>query len=136
MALQASWSDSTFYMFRDRFEEFQDEREKCHVRRETALNFLAHEDVALKAYFESRSRYLNGVRADAAFNQIGEVLPTILFGGMVVGTWAWERKAKRASWQVIPGRLPTEVRRQVVAGIKGLSDGLQAGYVDSCRPSA
>ncbi|WP_344829589.1 DNA glycosylase AlkZ-like family protein [Nonomuraea dietziae] len=68
----------------------------------TGVNLLAHEDVALKAYFETRRRYLGDLPAAAAFNQIGEVLPTILLNGRVVGTWTWDPTAKRARHRLIP----------------------------------
>ena len=41
------------------------------------MHFLAHEDVALKAYAETRVRYLGAVPEQEAFNQIGEALPAI-----------------------------------------------------------
>lgn len=55
VAVRAPWCAEPMYMYRDRFEEFQ---RTATVQRYSGLNFLAHEDVALKAYFETRRRYL------------------------------------------------------------------------------
>jgi hypothetical protein len=38
----------------------------------TGVQFLAHEDTALKAYHQTRARYLAGIPPRRAFNQIGE----------------------------------------------------------------
>jgi hypothetical protein len=57
----------------------------------TGVQFLAHEDTALKAYSQTRARYLGGLSQGRAFNQIGEALPTIIIiiiDGMVAGTWS------------------------------------------------
>ena len=47
----------------------------------TGVQFLAHEDTALKAYFQTRGRYLGGLPQRRAFNQIGEVLPCVIVDG-------------------------------------------------------
>jgi hypothetical protein len=93
-------------MFHDRFEEYRNEGAEEHLCRHAALNFLAHEDVALKAYFESRNRNLEGVPCRAVFNQIGEALPTIILGGRVIGTRKWNPIRMRIEWSFIPGRVP------------------------------
>lgn len=81
-------------MFADRFEEFLSAGPDTH---HGGVNFLAHEDVALKAYFETRTRYLGCLPARRAFNQIGEVLPTVLHDGQVIGTWAWGDAGRRVT---------------------------------------
>jgi hypothetical protein len=52
------------------------------------------------------ARYLGDIAQKAAFNQIGEVLSTIVLDGRVVGSWAWNPTAKRARHQLVPGRCP------------------------------
>jgi hypothetical protein len=47
----------------------------------SGVDLLAHEDVALKAYFETRDRYLDGLPPRTAFNQIAEALATIVIHG-------------------------------------------------------
>ncbi|MGN9846515.1 DNA glycosylase AlkZ-like family protein [Nonomuraea sp. H19] len=97
------WSDSPMYMSAQRFAEFTVADDADCV---SGVNLLAHEDVALKAYFETRRRYLGDLAQEAAFNQIGEVLPTIVLDGRVVGTWAWDPTAKRVRHRLIPGMVP------------------------------
>ncbi|MGH9927672.1 MAG: DNA glycosylase AlkZ-like family protein, partial [Pyrinomonadaceae bacterium] len=55
VALHTPWCQSPLYMYDDRHNRF---RNMASQSRSPVLNFLAHEDVALKAYFESRGRYL------------------------------------------------------------------------------
>lgn len=55
------------------------------------VSLLAHEDVALKAYSESRQRYLGNLKQPDIFNQIGEVRPVLLCEGIAIGTWEWDR---------------------------------------------
>jgi hypothetical protein len=125
ISLRSGWADSLLYMFRDRFEEFQcsEHRQCC-----TGTNFIAHEDVALKAYFETRRRYLGKVPERRVFNQIGEVLPTILVDGQVVGKWKWDRKAMRVTWAVEPGYASPQIRKQIKYNAKVLSETLRLGW--------
>jgi hypothetical protein len=122
--LHTSWTGSPLYMFRDRFEEFRDEVKKGHDIYNLTLNFLAHEDVALKAYFESRNRYMDGIPLDAAFNQIGEALPTILLGGRVVGVWGWNRRSMRVEWSTISNRIPYSLRK----GVKDRAEAISVAF--------
>jgi len=64
------------------------------------VNLLAHEDVALKAYHETRTRYLSDTAPSRAFNQIGEVLPTIIQDGQIVGRWQWDTRSQSARTNV------------------------------------
>lgn len=89
------------------------------------LNFLAHEDVALKAYFESRGRYLGMLPPGRAFNQIGEVLPTIAYGGQIVGTWAWDTSRARVTYAIIPGYDSTQVDKEARRQANTLSETLR-----------
>ena len=122
-----SWTDAPLYMFRDRLDEFLSEDRKGHEIYKSTLNFLAHEDVALKAYFESRNRYMEGIPVEAAFNQIGEALPTILLGGRVVGVWNWNRKTMRVEWSAVSNRISPFLRRQVIDRAGVLSEAFTRG---------
>jgi hypothetical protein len=95
--IRTDWARSPFYMFARRFLEFLNAPKTQH---KTGLNFLAHEDVALKAYFESRSRYLWDLPAQHAFNQIGEAIPTIMLDGQVIGTWRWVSAMKNITYAI------------------------------------
>lgn len=82
VAIQTSWCQSPLYMYDDQYNQF---RNTVVRTLDHALNLLAHEDVALKAYFESRGRYLGKLAPRCVFNQIGEALPAIIYNGQVVG---------------------------------------------------
>ena len=56
-------------MFADRLEEF-----RAAERVKTGVQLLAHEDTALKAYFQTRPRYLAGLPQRRMFNWISEAL--------------------------------------------------------------
>lgn len=92
VGVTAEWAGSIMYMFEDAAPSTPS---RGDVR---AIDFLAHEDVALKAYFETRRRYLADVPSQLAFNQIGEVHPVIVRGGRVIGRWAWDRTRRRVTW--------------------------------------
>lgn len=127
--LQTSWTDAPLFMFRDRFDEFLGDDLKGQDIDKFTLNFLAHEDVALKAYFESRNRYLDGIPMRAAFNQIGEALPTILLGGRVVGVWNWNRRTMQVEWSAISNRISLPLRKHVIDRAGVLSDAFRQWVV-------
>ncbi|WP_342749853.1 DNA glycosylase AlkZ-like family protein [Umezawaea tangerina] len=124
-AVRTPWADVPLYMHQWRFDEFRTTSAADH---HTGLNFLAHEDVALKAYFETRRRYLGGLAPRRAFNQIGEVLPTILFEGQVVGTWTWNTVTKAIACDVVRGAVPPFVRADVGRRARHLSEALRRGW--------
>jgi hypothetical protein len=125
--LQTGWADSVVYMYRDRFEEFL---ATSSEQGETGLNLLAHEDVALKAYFETRRRYLGDLPATAAFNQIGEVLPTIVLNGRVIGTWAWDPYERGVSCSMVSDRHDNEVRLALKQRAAAMAHSLRLGWTD------
>jgi Winged helix DNA-binding domain len=125
VALTTPWGNGVHYMYLERFEQFLDSDPE---ERDTGINFLAHEDVALKAYFDSRDRYLGNLPTRRAFNQIGEVLPTVLHRGQVVGTWSWNERARRAECQMVAGYATAEVRKAIRARLAKLSETLQLGW--------
>lgn len=117
-----AWSPHPMVMSADRFSEF------THAGpQESGVHLLAHEDVALKAYFETRTRYLGSLPAAKAFNQIGEVLPTVFVDGRVVGTWAWDQSDRRVRHRLVPGAASAEVRPQVRAAARRMSALLRDG---------
>jgi len=124
--LRTDWADSPLYMFTARFMEFRNATDAQH---RTGLNFLAHEDVALKAYFETRSRYLNKMPIRRAFNQIGEVLPTVMLDGQLIGTWAWSSGTKSVACSIASSQAPIAIRRQVKDRVAVLSRTLRLGWV-------
>lgn len=113
VAIHASWCQSPLYMYDDRYDQFQRMVSQPQV---PSLNFLAHEDVALKAYFESRGRYLGKLPPRSSFNQIGEVWPTIMYGGQIIGTWVWDASKMSVTCSIMYGygspELSKEARRQ------------------------
>lgn len=125
VAVTTSWSDQPQYMFADRLEEFLDAGPGAH---HSGVNFLAHEDVALKAYFETRARYLGSLPARHAFNQIGEVLPTVVHDGQVVGTWAWDGAGHRVTTSLFRGRTSQPIRRAIRARADQLTTILRFGW--------
>jgi hypothetical protein len=92
-----------------------------------AIDFLAHEDVALKAYFETRRRYLGQLTPSRAFNQIGEVLPTIMRDGLVIGRWAWDKHQRRVGWQAFD-RIGRPARSRCAERAAELTIALRARY--------
>lgn len=116
VAVHVPWCQSPLYMYDDRHDQFQGVVSEPQV---PSLNFLAHEDVALKAYFESRGRYLGKLSPRCAFNQIGEVLPTIMHGGQIIGTWAWDAGKMAVTYSIMRGygspKGRKEARRQAIA---------------------
>ncbi|MDY0810672.1 DNA glycosylase AlkZ-like family protein [Kitasatospora purpeofusca] len=125
VAVTTSWSDQAQYMFADRLEEFLAAEPDSHY---TGVNLLAHEDVALKAYFETRSRYLGDLPARRAFNRIGEVLPTVLHAGQVIGIWAWDEAGRRVTTSLVRGRATAEIRSAVRARADRLTRVLRLGW--------
>jgi hypothetical protein len=102
--VKTRWSTSLLYMYTDCIATDADDYTSSTV------DFLAHEDVALKAYFETRGRYMGPWPRQQAFNQIGEVLPTVLLDGQVIGCWAWNKLDRRVTWQAF-GRISRTERR-------------------------
>ncbi|MFC5821002.1 DNA glycosylase AlkZ-like family protein [Nonomuraea harbinensis] len=125
------WSHSPLYMSAQRFAEYTVADDADYL---SGVNFLAHEDVALKAYFETRSRYLGDLAQHAAFNQIGEVLPTIVLDGRVVGTWRWDPSAGRVRHRLIPRLLPAARRPEVRAAAARHTAVLRSGLYRAPRP--
>jgi hypothetical protein len=92
------------------------------------VQFLAHEDTALKAYFQTRGRYLGGLPPRRAFNQIGEVLPSVIVDGMLAGTWSWNPRTASVDVDLIAGKIPAPVRRQVKARATALTETLRSAW--------
>ncbi|MGW0434204.1 DNA glycosylase AlkZ-like family protein [Micromonospora sp. NPDC003197] len=130
VAVNAPWSTSTLYIYRDRLEQFHRDQQRDEPL--TGLNFLAHEDVACKAYFDSRRRYLGDLDERRAFNQIGEVLPTIVVDGQVVGTWGWDARREAVTYTLVSDLVGRDLRRRIKKRAEGTSLALRLGHASSC----
>jgi hypothetical protein len=102
----------------------------------TGVRFLAHEDTALKAYYQTRSRYLGDLSQQRAFNQIGEVLPTVIIDGTVPGTWSWNTRTAAIDTNLILGKVPPVICRQVKARADALTETLRSAWTPRARPAA
>jgi hypothetical protein len=128
VAVAAPWSAQPCLMFADQAAEAAGHEETAGVQ------LLAHEDPALKAYHQTRDRYLAGLSQRRAFNQIGEALPTVTVNGTIAGTWSWDSRSRDITVRILPGRTTPAVRRQVRQRAAELADTLRAGARASSRP--
>lgn len=126
VAVHAPWCQSPLYMYDDRHDEFQ---HAVSQSPSSTLNFLAHEDVALKSYFESRVRYLGQLPPRRAFNQIGEALPTIMHRGQVIGTWRWDANKMAVTCSIVRGYSSLELGKEVRRQAKTLSEALRLRWL-------
>lgn len=94
----------------------------------TGIQLLAHEDSALKAYHQTRSRYLADIPQRRAFNQIGEALPTVVVNGMVAGIWTWDNRTCSVRTSVIAGRTTPATRRQIRTRAAALTQTLRTAW--------
>ena len=122
------WGDDPCLMFADQVDESLSDQPIA-----TDVRFLAHEDSALKAYFQTRSRYLGGLPQRRVFNQIGEVRPCVILDGLVVGTWSWNPRTATVDVDLVPGKATASVRRRINAGAASLSDILRSAWEPSPR---
>ncbi|MEO3807690.1 crosslink repair DNA glycosylase YcaQ family protein [Sphaerisporangium sp. B11E5] len=129
--LRSPWSDNPLYMPEERFNKFIDSSELDHT---TGIHLLGHEDVALKAYFETRARYLRDLSASTAFNQIGEVLPTIIHNGHVIGTWAWHQPTGEIRARLVPRATTPDQRKHIHAAASKHTQVLHAGRTAGPSP--
>ena len=127
------WSPAPAYMYAERYEQFTAADPDTHA---TGLHLLAHEDIALKAYAETRNRYLGGLAQRHAFNQIGEALPTILVDGQVHGIWAWNPTSRSISTTLLPDRATPALTRRTVDAAELQTAALRTGWCRSTSSSA
>ncbi|HXF31591.1 MAG TPA: crosslink repair DNA glycosylase YcaQ family protein [Solirubrobacterales bacterium] len=80
---------------------------------ERRYTFLGHEDPILKAYFETRLRYVDEANYNRLYNRIGEARPAIIANGHVVGVWKWDRQTRLVVTSVFPRY--RALRKEVVA---------------------
>lgn len=126
IAVATPWSEDHCLMFADQAEEIA-----AAEAITTGVQFLAHEDTALKAYFQTRSRYLGGLPQQQAFNQIGEALPTVLVDGTVAGTWSWNARTASIDVDLTRGKIPPPIRRQVKVRATALTETLRTAWAPS-----
>lgn len=127
--IHTSWCESPLYMYEDRYCQFQTVASRPEVP--PTLNFLAHEDVALKAYFESRCRYLGKLPPGRVFNQIGEALPTVMHCGQIIGTWAWDASKMAVTYSIVRGYGSSGLSKQARCQANALSETLRLRWVQS-----
>jgi Winged helix DNA-binding domain len=132
LEVATGWSPAPGYLSRQQYEAFERADPDSYA---TGLNFLAPEDMALKAYAETRARYLDELPPGRAFNQIGELTPTILLDGLVKGTWAWH-PADRAVIATLAGHVAPGLRREITAAAHVLTEGLRAGWGERPGPAS
>jgi hypothetical protein len=126
--LSLPWAASPFFMLRTDFEQFLSASPYSH---RTGFHLLAHEDVALKAYFESRSRYLGSLPNSVAFNQIGEVRSCIIYNGQIIGLWSWHHERRQVCYRSLCGRISKTDRNALTRQAKSLEQRLRSGYISS-----
>ncbi len=126
------WCTSPAYMAAIHYEQFLAADAATLV---TGLNLLAHEDVAFKAYYKTRARYLAGLPTHRAFNQIGEALPTVLVDGHVHGTWAWDPRSRAVRPELAGGQPSPSLTRSLSSAAETLTEALRAtGVADTRTP--
>lgn len=123
------WSPSPAYMSARRREQFLAEE----PLRDGVVALLAHEDVALKAYHETRVRYLGGLDPVRVFNRIGEALPTVVLDGQVIGRWEWDPRHRRVSTSLLARGVPSQVRADIAHAGQCLTATLRAGWSEPAR---
>lgn len=126
VSLSLPWATSPFYMLRTDYESFLSTSRLTHA---SGIHFLAHEDVALKAYFESRSRYLGRLEAARVFNQIGEARPAILHNGRAIGLWSWHHESCQVRYKTFSGHMGKADRGELRVRAKSLQRQLRSGYI-------
>lgn len=122
LSVTTPWSEAPCLMFADQADE------ALANEAVTGVQLLAHEDSALKAYHQTRSRYLAGIPQRRAFNQIGEALPTIIVNGMVAGIWTWDNRTCSVRTSMINGRTTPAIRRQIRTRAAALTQTLRTSW--------
>jgi hypothetical protein len=104
---------------------------------------LPYEDSAIKAYRATRGRFFDPAVGETAHTRYGEVLPTVLVDGRIVGTWSSGAGGWAAALGAAAGRperrlgaellmpVAREVRRRLDAELARL-----AGLIGAPRPDA
>jgi len=94
-------------MSRDRVAELAD----FHPKPVRDVKFIAHEESLLKAYFETRNRFISTEHYNMLFNQIGEARSCVLVDGRLTATWLWKTRKNAIDVQFFETPAPSEARR-------------------------
>ena len=95
-------------------------RETSTEAKFTSIHFLPQDDNFIKAYKASRARFLaNPKMQGRIFKGSGEVVPSILIQGQIMGTWGWDEG--EVKW-----RLFEEVETEVLRGVEAEARRVQA----------
>lgn len=84
-SISVDWCPSPLFVLREQLERLSSSVE-CE---ESWVRLVGHEDVSLKAYHETRNRYVEDEYYGSLFNSIGEALPAVVVDGRVAGVWKW-----------------------------------------------
>lgn len=98
----APWSDSALFGLAEHGATTQRHADTDLSDSDRRYTFLGHEDPILKAYFETRGRYIDKANYPRLYNQIGEARPAIVANGHIVGVWQWDRRVKAVTTNVFP----------------------------------
>jgi hypothetical protein len=74
------------------------------------IKVLAYEDPSMKAYYATRSRYMDVCDARRVFWHAGEARATVWVGGRVAATWRWSR-VTGVLWEAVRPLASTEAAR-------------------------
>ena len=125
-----NWSAAPQFMHQRNLESFRESAGHLHT---TGTNLLAHEDVALKAYHQTRQRYLGPLPPARVFNSIGEALPAIVHDGQVIGTWTWDQQRHEAVCGFARGLTSPAERQAARARARRLTAVLRQGLSTAAR---
>lgn len=98
----APWSASKLYGYAGQGATSDRNAATDLVDSDRRYTFLGHEDPILKAYFETRARYVGEANYARLYNQIGEARPAVVVNGHIVGVWHWDRAAQTVLTEMFP----------------------------------
>ncbi|HEU4905288.1 MAG TPA: crosslink repair DNA glycosylase YcaQ family protein [Solirubrobacterales bacterium] len=113
LTYSAPWAESALYGLTEHGATTQRHADTDLSESDRRYTFLGHEDPILKAYFETRARYIDKANYSRLYNQIGEARPAIVANGHIVGVWQWDRQARLVTTSVFPQH--RALRREVAA---------------------
>ena len=89
------FKDVTLYMLKEDYEKF------LHTNLDNNyINLLAWEESVIKAYKETRFRFVGDKDYDKLFNIIGEARCSILYNGQIVGVWEYDKKKQKINFNL------------------------------------
>ncbi len=99
---------------------------RCPPETQPGAQVLAYEDPAIKAYYETRRRYLTDrCTGSLLFWHAGEALACIWIAGVVVATWKWDAASAAVCWEPT-SRLSKTERHHAVKALRAVECYLRA----------